>query len=230
MNLLKSKKNLLLLVSSVIVWVGVCLLAMHWNTVYDGAVGGPPTYLWVFAPVALGFSLFENSRPSKPAQPGAKDHRRWAQALLVFLVALMLFISLDSGINPLYFQGFWWLAVMVILSAAGALLAKFVLHSAESSPLRPAAYTIFLLYLSYAIAQLGMIAVLHPVSVDEIIRTGEAAGGQSGEYVGRLDDETGVYPLGVYLFTSSDKSQWYYCDVLTGEAADDYHSAYDPAQ
>ncbi len=58
MNLLKSKKNLLLLAASVIVWLGTCLLAMHWNTVYDGAVGGPPTYLWVFAPVALGFSLF----------------------------------------------------------------------------------------------------------------------------------------------------------------------------
>ena len=226
MNLLKSKKNLLLLVSSAIVWVGVCLLAMHWNTVYDGAVGGPPTYLWVFAPVALGFSLFENSRPSKPAQPGAKDHRRWAQALLVFLVALMLFISLDSGINPLYFQGFWWLAVMVVLSAAGALLAKFVLHPAESSPLRPAAYTIFLLYLSYAIAQLGMIAVLHPVSVDEIIRTGEVAG---GEYMSRIGDSSEEHPLGVYFFISPDDG-WCYYDVLTGEAADDYHSAYDPAQ
>ena len=53
MNLFKSKKNLLLLVSSVIVWLGTCLLATHWNTVYDGAVGGFPTYLWVFAPVAL---------------------------------------------------------------------------------------------------------------------------------------------------------------------------------
>ena len=47
MKLFQSKKNLLLLVSSVIVWLGTCLLAMHWNTVYDGAVGGPPTYLWV---------------------------------------------------------------------------------------------------------------------------------------------------------------------------------------
>ena len=46
MNLFKSKKNLLLLVSSVIVWLGTCLLAMHWNTVYDGAIGGFPTYLW----------------------------------------------------------------------------------------------------------------------------------------------------------------------------------------
>ena len=228
MNLFKSKKNLLLLVSSDIVWVGVCLLAMHWNTVYDGAVGGSPTYLWVFAPVALGFNLFENSRPSKPAQPGQKDHRRWAQALLVFLVALMLFIALGAGINPLYFQGFWWLAVMVILSAVGALLAKFVLHPTESSPLRPAAYTVFLLYLSYAIAQFGMIAVLHPVSVDEIIRTGEAAGGQSGEFVGRIDDETGEYPLGVYLFTSLDNKQWYYYDVLTGEPASDFHSSYEP--
>ena len=61
MNLFQSKKNLLLLVSSVIVWLGTCLLATHWNTVYDGAVGGPPTYLWVFAPVALIFNIFMNS-------------------------------------------------------------------------------------------------------------------------------------------------------------------------
>ena len=90
-------------------------------------------------------------------------------------------------------------------------------------------YTIFLLYLSYAIAQLGMIAVLHPVSVNEIIRTGQAAGGASGEYVGRLTSDTAEHPLGVYFFTSVDKSQWYYYDVLTGEAAADYHSSYEPA-
>ena len=97
MNLFKSKKNLLLLVSSVIVWLGTCLLAMHWNTVYDGAIGGFPTYLWVFAPVALIFNIFMNSRPSNPDD---KDHSRWAQALLVFLVAMMLFIALLSGMNP----------------------------------------------------------------------------------------------------------------------------------
>ena len=66
MNLFKSKKNLLLLAASVIVWLGTCLLAMHWNTVYDGAIGGFPTYLWVFAPVALIFNIFMNSRPNNP--------------------------------------------------------------------------------------------------------------------------------------------------------------------
>ena len=75
---------------------GTCLLATHWNTVYDGAIGGFPTYLWVFAPVALIFNIFMNSRPSNPDD---RDHSRWAQALLVFLVALMLFIALLSGMN-----------------------------------------------------------------------------------------------------------------------------------
>ena len=182
MNLFKSKKNLLLLVSSVIVWLGTCLLAMHWNTVYDGAVGGPPTYLWVFAPVA-----------------------------------------------PLYEISFWWIAALIVLSFIGLLIGQCMNHPLQEASLRQSAYTIFLLYLSYAIAQLGMIAVLHPVSVDEIIRTGEAAGGASGEYVGRLTSDTAEHPLGVYFFTSADKLQWYYYDVLTGEAAADYHSAYEPA-
>ena len=219
MNLFQSKKNLLLLVSSVIVLLGNCLLAMRWNTVYDGAVGGPPTYLWVFAPVALIFNIFMNSRPSNP---DGRDHSRWAQALLVFLVALMLFIALLSGMNPLYEISFWLIAALIVLSFIGLLIGKCMNHPLQEASLRQSAYTIFLLYLSYAIAQLGMIAVLHPVSVDEIIRTGEAAGG-------RLTSDTVEHPLGVYFFTSADKSQWYYYDVLTGEAAADYHSSYEPA-
>lgn len=222
MNLLKSKKNLLLFAASVIVWLGTCLLAMHWNTVYDGAVGGFPTYLWVFAPVALIFNIFMNSRPSNP---DGRDHSRWAQALLVFLVALMLFIALLSGMNPLYEISFWWIAALIVLSFLGLLIGKCLRHPLQKASLRQSAYTIFLLYLSYAIAQFGMIAVLHPVSVDEIIRTGEAAG---GEYMSRIGDSSEEHPLGVYFFISPDDG-WCYYDVLTGEAADDYHSACEPA-
>ncbi|GAB6114962.1 hypothetical protein C7386_10676 [Agathobaculum butyriciproducens] len=220
MKLLKSKKNLLL-AASVIVWLGTCLLAMHWNTVYDGAIGGFPTYLWVFAPVALIFNIFMNSRPSNP---DGRDHSRWAQALLVFLVALMLFIALLSGMNPLYEISFWWIAALIVLSFIGLLIGKCMNHPLQEASLRQSAYTIFLLYLSYAIAQLGMIAVLHPVSVDEIIRTGEAAG---GEYMSRIGGSA-EHPLGVYFFISPDDG-WCYYDVLTGEAAADYHSAYEPA-
>ena len=43
------------------------------------------------------------------------------------------------------------------------------------------------------------------------------------------NSDTVEHPLGVYFFTSADKSQWYYYDVLTGEAAADYHSSYEPA-
>lgn len=222
MNLLKSKKNLLLLVASVIVWLGTCLLAMHWNTVYDGAVGGFPTYLWVFAPVALIFNIFMNSRPSNP---DGRDHSRWAQALLVFLVALMLFIALLSGMNPLYEISFWWIAALIVLSFLGLLIGKCLRHPLQEASLRQSAYTIFLLYLSYAIAQFGMIAVLHPVSVDEIIRTGEAAG---GEYMSRIGNSSEEHPLGVYFFISPDDG-WCYYDVLTGETASDFSSPYEPA-
>lgn len=226
MNLFKSKKNLLLLVSSVIVWLGTCLLAMHWNTVYDGAVGGFPTYLWVFAPVALIFNIFMNSRPNNP---DGRDHSRWAQALLVFLVALMLFIALLSGMNPLYEVSFWWIAALIVLSFIGLLIGKCMNHPLQEASLRQ-----FRLHHLPAVPVLRHRAARHdrraaiPVSVDEIIRTGEAAGGASGEYVGRLTSDTAEHPLGVYFFTSADKSQWYYYDVLTGEAAADYHSAYEP--
>ena len=61
-----------------------------------------------------------NSRPSNPG----RDHSRWAQALLVFLVALMLFIALLSGMNPLYEISFWWIAALIVLSFIGLLISK----------------------------------------------------------------------------------------------------------
>ena len=142
---------------------------------------------------------------------------------VIFLIGMIVF---RSGRLP---RSKFQIAALIVLSSIGLLIGKCMNHPLQEASLRQSAYTIFLLYLSYTIAQLGMIAVLHPVSVDEIIRTGEAAGGASGEYVGRLTSDTAEHPLGVYFFTSADKSQWYYYDVLTGEAADDYHSSYEPA-
>ena len=142
---------------------------------------------------------------------------------VIFLIGMIVF---RLGRLP---RSKFQIAALIVLSFIGLLIGKCMNHPLQEASLRQSAYTIFLLYLSYAIAQLGMIAVLHPVSVDEIIRTGEAAGGASGEYVGRLTSDTVEHPLGVYFFTSTDKSQWYYYDVLTGEAAADYHSSYEPA-
>ena len=142
---------------------------------------------------------------------------------VIFLIGMIVF---RLGRLP---RSKFQIAALIVLSFIGLLIGKCMNHPLQEASLRQSAYTIFLLYLSYAIAQLGMIAVLHPVSVDEIIRTGQAAGGASGEYVGRLTSDTAEHPLGVYFFTSVDKSQWYYYDVLTGEAAADYHSSYEPA-
>ena len=142
---------------------------------------------------------------------------------VIFLIGMIVF---RLGRLP---RSKFQIAALIVLSFIGLLIGKCMNHPLQEASLRQSAYTIFLLYLSYAIAQLGMIAVLHPVSVDEIIRTGEAAGGASGEYVGRLTSDTADHPLGMYFFTSADKSQWYYYDVLTGEAAADYHSSYEPA-
>lgn len=69
--------------------------------------------------------------------------------------------------------------------------------------------------------------MLHPVSVDEIIRTGVALAVVSGEYVGRLTSDTVEHPRRSF-FTSADKSQWYYYDVDRRSYAD-YHSSYEPA-
>ena len=181
MNLFKSKKNLLLLVSSVIVWLGTCLLAMHWNTVYDGAIGGFPTYLWGFAPVALIFNIFMNSRPSNP---DGRDHSRWAQALLVFLVALMLFIALLSGMNPLYEISFWWIAALIVLSFIGLLIGKCMNHPLQEASLRQSAYTILLLYLSSTFVGAAVISEVEGLPLGACLYETASAAGTVGLTLG----------------------------------------------
>ena len=64
------------------------------------------------------------------------------------------------------------------------------------------------------------LAILHPVTVDEITPIGEAEGGR---FIGCIDGDRAETPLGVYFFADGDR--WYYYDVLTGapvEYADPY--------
>ena len=227
MNLLKSKKNLLLLAASVIVWLGTCLLAMHWNTVYDGALGGFPAYLWVFAPVALAFAMYDTAFNSKSgsASRSGRDNTRWGQALSVYIITFLLYAALSSGIDPRYEVSAWWLVLLLVLAGIVTLCGKRVTRALKDSPLRLTAYNILLLYLPYAIAQLGMIAVLHPVTVEEIRAVGEAEG---GEYMSRIEDRSEEHPLGLYFFINEDNG-WYYYDALTGEPTSDFHSPYEPA-
>ena len=221
MKNLRTKQNILLIALSLVVWVGVCCLAMHWNTVYAGAIGSFPTYLWVFAPVSLLCVLIDTG-----GQKPDKGNSRLGQALAVYIVTFLLYAALLIGVNPLYEIGCWWLVLLLVLAGVITLCGGRVTRALKNSPLRLTAYTIFLLYLSYAAAQLGMIAVLHPVSVAKIKSVGEAEG---GEYMSRIGDDSPEHPLGVYFFISSDDG-WCYYDVLTGAPADDYHSRYEPAQ
>ena len=221
MKNLRIKQNILLIALSLVVWLGVCCLATHWNTEYDGAVGSFPMYLWVYAPISLAFAAFDNS-----TDRSSRDNTRLRQALSVYIITFSLYMVLSSDIDPRYRISCWWLALLLVIAGIGTLCGKRVTRALKDSPLRLTAYTIVLLYLSYAAAQLGMIAVLHPVSVAEIRSVGEAEG---GEYMSRIGDSSEEYPLGVYFFISPDNG-WYYYDVLTGAPANDYHSLYEPDQ
>lgn len=221
MKNLRTKQNILLIGLSLVVWVGVCCLAMHWNTVYAGAIGSFPMYLWVYAPISLAFAAFDSS-----TDRSSRDNTRLGQALSVYIITFLLYMALSSGIDPQYKVSCWWLVLLLILAGIVTLCGKRVTRALKNSQLRLTAYTIFLLYLSYAAAQLGMIAVLHPVTVEEIRAVGEAEG---GEYMSRIGDSSEEHPLGVYFFISPDNG-WYYYDVLTGAPAEDYHSRYEPDQ
>ena len=221
MKNLRTKQNILLIGLSLVVWVGVCCLAMHWNTVYAGAIGSFPMYLWVYAPISLAFAAFDSS-----TDRSSRDNTRLGQALSVYIITFLLYMALSSGIDPRYKVSCWWLVLLLVLAGIVTLCGKRVTRALKNSQLRLTAYTIFLLYLSYAAAQLGMIAVLHPVTVEEIRAVGEAEG---GEYMSRIGDSSEEHPLGVYFFISPDNG-WYYYDVLTGAPAEDYHSRYEPDQ
>lgn len=76
---------------------------------------------------------------------------------------------------------------------------------------------VLLLYLSIALITALYLAVLHPVSVEQITRIGESDGGR---FIGRIAGDPSETPLGIYFFADQDADRWYYYDVLTGAPVD----------
>lgn len=192
--------------AAIVLWLATSISFTRCNTLFDGVFGNTGIYFWLYAPLVLLFSHFRK-------QPPASDTPRWAQALVVYLCAALLFFALHRSIDLRYEVWAWALLLLLVFRAIVALSGRtFLLHPPQDCD---AAYTVLLIYGSFLLALIGMLLVLHPVSVDAIIRTGQAAGGQSGEYVGRLTSDTDAHPLGTYVFADSDNNYYYY-DVVSG--------------
>ena len=201
---------------------------MTWvHFAYDGAVSVNPVYWWVYGgAILLIGALSENDTPKQKTD----RNPRWESVLLLLLATALIYLLVDQCSNLthflLYYLPFWWLALMLLL----ALGITAYQRSRFRRPMRPRRphtslfnTSVFLLveFAPLLLVTLIYLAVVHPVTVDEITPIGEAEGGR---FFGRIDGDRTQTPLGLYFFTDGD--HWYYYDVLTGAPAaydDPYH-------
>ena len=216
-----------LAVSAIAVWVAACGLMTWVHFAYDGAVSVNPVYWWVYGgAILLIGALSENDAPKQETD----RNPRWESVLLLLLATALIYPLVDQCSNLtqflLYYLPFWWLALMLLL----ALGITAYQRSRFRRPMRPRRphtslfnTSVFLLveFAPLLLVTLIYLAVVHPVTVDEITPIGEAEGGR---FFGRIDGDRTQTPLGLYFFADGD--HWYYYDVLTGAPAaydDPYH-------
>ena len=216
-----------LVISAVIVWLVACGLMTWVHFAYDGAVSVNPVYWWVYGgAILLIGALSENDAPKQETD----RNPRWESVLLLLLATALIYLLVDQCSNLtqflLYYLPFWWLALMLLL----ALGITAYQRSRFRRPMRPRRphtslfnTSVFLLveFAPLLLVTLIYLAVVHPVTVDEITPIGEAEGGR---FFGRIDGDRTQTPLGLYFFADGD--HWYYYDVLTGAPAaydDPYH-------
>ena len=216
-----------LAVSAIAVWVAACGLMTWVHFAYDGAVSVNPVYWWVYGgAILLIGALSQNDTPKQKTD----RNPRWESVLLLLLATALIYLLVDQCSNLthflLYYLPFWWLALMLLL----ALGITAYQRSRFRRPMRPRRphtslfnTSVFLLveFAPLLLVTLIYLAVVHPVTVDEITPIGEAEGGQ---FFGRIDGDRTQTPLGLYFFADGD--HWYYYDVLTGAPAaydDPYH-------
>ena len=217
-----------LVISAVIVWLVACGLITWVHFAYDGAVSVNPVYWWVYGgAILLIGALSENDAPKQETD----RNPRWESVLLLLLATALIYLLVDQCSNLtqflLYYLPFWWLALMLLL----ALGITAYQRSRFRRPMRPRRphtslfnTSVFLLveFAPLLLVTLIYLAVVHPVTVDEITPIGEAEGGR---FFGRIDGDRTQTPLGLYFFADGD--HWYYYDVLTGAPAA-YDNPYHP--
>lgn len=217
-----------LVISAVIVWLVACGLMTWVHFAYDGAVSVNPVYWWVYGgAILLIGALSENDAPKQETD----RNPRWESVLLLLLATALIYLLVDQCSNLtqflLYYLPFWWLALMLLL----ALGITAYQRSRFRRPMRPRRphtslfnTSVFLLveFAPLLLVTLIYLAVVHPVTVDEITPIGEAEGGR---FIGRITGDHTQTPLGLYFFADGD--HWYYYDVLTGAPAA-YDNPYHP--
>ena len=218
-----------LAVSAIAVWIAACGLMTWVHFAYDGALSGNPVYFWVYG----GAILFAGAVTENYTDGWAADRGpRWASALLLLVCTALAYLLIDRyDIHLLQFLLhdllFWWLVLLLL----GWLGISAYQHSRFRRPMKPrrqhtsfynACAFLLIMFTPLLAGALLYLAIVHPVTVDEITPIGEAEGGR---FFGRIDGDLTQTPLGLYFFADGD--HWYYYDVLTGAPAA-YDNPYHP--
>ena len=218
-----------LAVSAIIVWIAACGLLTWVYFAYDDAVNGNPVYFWVYGgAILLAGASTENYADGWTTDRGP----HWANALVLLLCTALVYLLInryDTYLSQylLYNLLFWWLVLLLL----GWLGISAYQHSCFRRPMKPrrqhtsfynACAFLLIMFTPLLAGALLYLAILHPVTVDEITPIGEAEGGR---FMGHISSERTETPLGLYFF--ADGEHWYYYDVLTGAPAD-YDDPYHP--
>ena len=212
----------MLAVSAIIVWLAACGLLTWVHFAYDGAVNGNPVYFWVYGgAILLAGASTENYADGWTTDRGP----HWANALVLLLCTALVYLLIDRydtylSQYLLYNLLFWWLVLLLL----GWLGISAYQHSCFRRPMKPrrqhtsfynACAFLLIMFTPLLAGTLLYLAILHPVTVDEITPIGEAEGGR---FIGRITGDRTETPLGLYFFADGD--HWYYYDVLTGAPAE----------
>lgn len=193
---------------ALVLWVVVSLIGTFFYKEFGGALGDSRIFLWLYAPVLLLAMRLGEFRPGKPIG-------RWGQVFATFAIGAAIYIGLLLGYNPLCDAWVWVIIIILLFAFVVKILGlESMLHPHKGCL---ASYVIILLYSSYLIALVGLSVVLHPLSVHQIRVVGEAEGYQ---YIGWVDSNRDICPLGTYLFTDAHGDTYYYYDVISGKIAD----------
>lgn len=222
----KPSPTTILVIAGIAVWLAACSLTTWAHVAYDGALQLNPLYCWGYGAALLLVGLLAEQ---KERQPGTMQ--RW-NAVLLFLIctfAVFFLVQYQNIRLLLYWPVLWAFLLMVLFGIAVWLYPRLPFRR----PLRPkrlrtpayfAAVLMLVLYTPMLLVLPVYLAVLHPVSVEQITPIGEAEGGR---FVGRITGDRSATPLGIYFFADNAGKRWYYYDVLTG-APVEYNDSYNP--
>ena len=195
-------------IAALAAWLIVSLICTYFYIDFGGALGDSRIFLWLYAPVILFASRFAAKREEA-------EWNRLSQLIVTFGCGGLIYLMLALGFNPLCEVWFWVIVIMLVFGYVVKTLGlESMLHPPKGCS---SAYVVILLYCSYLISIVGLSVVMHPLSVSQIRVVGEAEGYQ---YIGWVDSNRDICPLGTYLFTDVHGDTYYYYDVISGKIAD----------